>query len=147
LFQQRHHEPPEVTSAEPLPELTDPDVVPAELLLVLELPVDALLVLVVALSLAWATLTPIAIVETTPATTRPDVTTTVWRRALTRWFIGFSSARWVNPQAFNWESPAGSLDVGCESKSVQIRVTSTATFSELEDPSVKITPFSGGTSE
>jgi hypothetical protein len=107
-----------VTSAEPLPELTEPeDAVPVEALLVLpELLVDVLLVLVL-LSLAWATLTPIAIVETTPATTRPDVTTTVWRRALTRWFIGFSSARWVNPQALNWEGPAGSLDVGCESRS------------------------------
>jgi hypothetical protein len=86
-----------VASAEPEPELTEPE----PLLLresELELPVEPFVVVtVVSVVVLEASseacdraAAPIAIVAARAATARPDVTTVVFRRAASRWFIGSS---------------------------------------------------------
>jgi hypothetical protein len=89
-----------VASADPLPELTDPGVALMEGDEVAGLsaglstvaPGEPLPLPDSDSSLARAA-APIAIVATAAATARPDVTATVWRRALSRWFIGPSCGR------------------------------------------------------
>ena len=109
-----------MASADPLPELTEPepaleseDVVPELSLVPLDALLSSLLLPVLLLpvllpsvavvpdelsvavlvdsSSACAAAAPIAIVVTTAAIASPDVTATVLRRALSRWFIGSSS--------------------------------------------------------
>jgi hypothetical protein len=104
-LEQRHHDPPDVASADPLPELTEPELAPELLESELEddeplsvvVPSVAVVpdeVSVVVSSLACdAAAAPIATVATTAATARPEVTATVVRRALSRWFIGSSCGR------------------------------------------------------
>jgi hypothetical protein len=80
-----------VTSAEPEPELTEPelselllpDVVPVPVLVLVPVPEDE--------AVAWArAAAPTAIVAATAATARPEVTTVVVRRADSRELIGSS---------------------------------------------------------
>jgi hypothetical protein len=107
-----------VAFAEPEPELTEPelDELP-ELELELEPELDELPfvdvvvpdVLVVS-SFAWeAAAAPITIVAATAATVMPDVTATVLRRALSRWFIEPSCCRWFDDESFNWVRAARCL--------------------------------------
>jgi hypothetical protein len=81
-----------VASADPVPELTEPELAVLELELLLDDESDVAELLELSL-LAWAAAAPIPIVATAAATARPEVTATAWRRALSRWFIGSSCGR------------------------------------------------------